>query len=231
MDKYEIAVTIENAKQKIFEAPITKGIISGAFSLIPFYGAAVCTALSESAFQLYQKNAEAFAQELNERVNRINQDKIDRHFLNSDEFVAITSELFVRMSKTHQKEKIILFANFLINSALKENNSIEYKEGFLRIIDDLSPIHLLRVSNIANKCSTHNAEDKENNRDFVELEDIATAFNLEISRARAYCQQAMRYGILNDWGAGRYGSPKDKLEITEYGEELLSFILEHIKEE
>ena len=53
-------------------------------------------------------------------LNRIDETKLDRNFVESEEFVAILLDVLVMNSKTHQSEKTGLFARAFANFATNE---------------------------------------------------------------------------------------------------------------
>jgi hypothetical protein len=59
---------------------------------------------------------------------------------------------------------------------------------------------------------------------YVKASQVAEHLKLPESRALAYCDQMIGFGLLRDWWIGRYGYQIGGYSITDYGRELVEFL-------
>jgi hypothetical protein len=152
--------------------------------------------------------------------------KLDKAFLESDEFTSLLLGTLARNAQVHEKEKTRLYARLFVNAAKLGNSSVPYKEGFLQIIDQLSVAHIHILSLIHQKSLAFTDEDRQNNRDGITAEEIALETGVSVDRVQAYCEQMIRFGLLRDWGIGRYGYRPGSYEMTTYGHDFARFLEE-----
>ena len=199
-------------------------MIDGGLSFIPFLGSAITSALDTRSFQIYENNSKQFADEVKILVDELDETKIDKAFLGSDEFVSLLTEILARNARTYEKEKISLYAKVFVNATTTEKSATTFKEGFVRIIDELSATHVFILALIHEKSVKFTGEDKDNNRDYVSASQIAEEINIPIFRAQAYCDQMIRFGLLRDWWLGRLDYTPGGYAMTDYGNEFAEFL-------
>lgn len=223
-NRNDITVSIDKFNAAYSQSPIVKGLIDGGLSLIPFLGSAITSALDTRSFQIYEKNSRQFADEVKVLVDELDETKIDKAFLGSDEFVSLLTEILARNARTYEKEKISLYARVFVNATTIEKSATTFKEGFVRIIDELSATHVTILALIHEKSVKFTGNDKENNRDYVSASQIAEEINIPIFRAQAYCDQMIRFGLLRDWWLGRLDYTPGAYAMTDYGDEFAEFL-------
>ena len=144
---------MESAKDKALEkvdqvndfmsgSPIVKGLIDGGLSFIPFLGTAISSSLDTRAFQLFEQNSRQFAEEVRQQVKELDENKIDKEFLESNEFTSLLIEILSRNAHVHEREKVKFFATIFVNSLILLRSQTPYKEGFVRILDELDIDHI-----------------------------------------------------------------------------------------
>ena len=227
-EKGEVIAKVDQVNAALSKSPIIKGLIDGGLSLIPFFGQAITSVLDARAFQLFEKNTKHFVKELKQLVEYIDDEKLDKEFIESDEFISLLTEVLSRNARTYEDEKVRFFARVFINSAIHGMSKVPYKEGFVRIIDELSADHIRVLSFIYEKSLPSTEEDREENRDRVLASQISEALNIPGSRVLAYCEQMIRFGLLQDWGIGRYDYKPGSYEITDYGREFAAFLRQNV---
>jgi hypothetical protein len=129
-----------------------------------------------------------------------------------------------RNARTYEQEKIKLYAKVFVNAATLKKSATVYKEGFVRIIDELSATHVSVLALINKKSLNFTDDDKKNNRDFVSASQIADETGITIPRAQAYCDQMIRFGLLRDWWLGRLDYTPGNYAMTNYGNEFAEFL-------
>jgi hypothetical protein len=217
---------VDEINERLSDIPIVKGLFEGGLSLLPGIGTVITTTLNTRLSKLQEKNSNVFIKEVREQLDSINKDKIDKTFIESDEFVSLLTDILVRNAQGHEEEKVKIYATVFVNALLSENAEVPYKEGFIQIIDALSLAHIRALSFLYNKEQTFTEKDRENNQDYVAAKDIAEFIGEQEYRVVAYCQQMIRFGLVYDWSLGRATGPQANMfAITTYGQEFAKFLI------
>ena len=222
--KENLLSKIDNVNAALSSSPIVKGLIDGGLSLIPFLGQAITSALDTRAFQLFEENSRQFAEEVRRLLSRLNETKLDKQFMESNEFVSLLIEILARNARTYEQEKISLYARVFVNAATYDKSEVPYKEGFIRIIDELSVEHIRVLAFIYEQSENFTEDDKENGKDRVLAKQVSEALRISLSRTQAYCDQMIRFGLLRDWAIGKFDYKPGFYAITDYGRELAEFL-------
>jgi hypothetical protein len=218
--KQQIIAKLDQANAALSNSPIVKGLVDGGLSLVPFLGTAITSALDTRALKLFEENSKRFAEEVRQIVSELDDAKLDKSFIESDEFVSLLTEILARNARTYEQEKVKLFAKLFVNSVTVGKSRTPYKEGFVRVIDELSTDHI-RVLAIAYEKSLTAPNEAEN---VVRAEEIARTLDIPASRAEAYGDQMIRFGLLRDWYIGRWDYKTGHYQVTEYGRGLAEFL-------
>lgn len=112
---------------------VTKGTIGG----IPFVGTLLNEALFESRSRLKQARLNAFFEKMVPRITQLEEEKIDKDHLRSEEFSDFFEELLQKVVKTKSEEKLELFRRVLLG-AIMGNKSPDFSTLFLNILDELT---------------------------------------------------------------------------------------------
>jgi hypothetical protein len=222
--KNEISDKVDLALKEFSNHPIGKGLIAGGLSCLPVLGPAIMEVLNSRLSQTMFRNTENFVDELKRQLEDVNEKAISKGFLGSDEFSSLLLEILTKNARTHEREKISYYATIFINSTMEDKSEVPYKEGFVRIVDELSVQHILILSYILSRSLAFSDEDKKNNRDFINSTEIAETQRISESRAKAYCEQMIRYGLLQDWYIGRWDYKPGHYALAEYGFEFTAFL-------
>ena len=222
-DKNKIIASIDKLNALYSQSPIVKGLLDGGLSFIPFLGSAITSALDTRTSQIYERNSKEFSEEVKSLIGKLDETKIDKQFLESEEFVSLLIETLARNARAHEREKTKLFATIFVNATILGKSKVSYKEGFLQIIDALSVAHIHIFSCIYEKSLEMTNTDT--NRDFILDEQIAEVTSINKDTVQAYCAHMMRFGLLYDPTVGRYGHKGPcKYNITAYGNEFAEFL-------
>lgn len=223
--KKNLLAKIDDTNERISDSPIIKGLIDGGLSLIPFLGSAISSSLDTRAFQLFEENSRKFTEEVRQIVGNLDENKLDKEFIESPEFTSLLIGTLARNAHSYQQEKTRAYAKLFVSFLTNPGSSVSYKEGFIRIIDELDIDHIRIVAFIFER-TNNPVETDERLKDRVVAEEISIVLNIPVDRTLAYCQQLIRYGLLRDWGIGKFGAYKpDKFAITDYGRELSQYLI------
>ncbi len=123
----------EPSKIELVTEPIAAGA-AAILGLFPIFGAAATTGLTAWQTHNYQKLVRA----IRENFERIDQSKLDKSILESDEFKGLVVQVVeagVRSASTHKCEAL---ARAIINSAVQPTSQFSNKTAILRVIAQMS---------------------------------------------------------------------------------------------
>jgi hypothetical protein len=73
--------------------------------------------------------------------NELDESKLDKEFLNSDDFYILFKKTFDKMRFESREEKILMYKNFLVNSSLKSSNLAISKSYLFSKVDVIELEH------------------------------------------------------------------------------------------
>src|ERR1700722_17600688 len=116
--------------------------MSALIASIPYAGSAINSILSGRAQrQMHERVTDVF-EAFKESVEQMQEEKIDKGFFESDEFLTLFTLMLEQIQTTHDKTKLKMLATGLANSANTDFASNSGKELFIRILRDLAPEHV-----------------------------------------------------------------------------------------
>ncbi len=124
------------------ETDIPKKIVSTAIAQIPHFGTEINKILFGDAQRRVAERAKDVFDAVKERVEKVEESKIDKEFLKSDEFMTILILAVGQLQTTHNREKLRMLANAIANSGFVDFSSDSKKELYLRIFGSLAPEHV-----------------------------------------------------------------------------------------
>ncbi len=125
----------ENRRTVAEEALITAA--KGMIGAIPFVGTLLNEALFEFRSRLKQARLNAFFEGMVPRITQLEEEKIDKDHLCSEEFSDFFEELLQKVVKTKSEEKLELFRRVLLGT-MTGNKSPDFSTLFLNILDELT---------------------------------------------------------------------------------------------
>lgn len=222
--KKEFLEKVDQTNEQISKSPIVKGLVDGLISLVPFLGSAISSSLDTRAFQLFEENSKRFAEEIRNIVKNLDEAKLDKIFIETPEFTSLLLEVLTRNARAYEEEKVKLFARAFVAFSTTQGAETKYKEGFIKIIDELTVDHIRVLGFVLYRLNNPNKENEKLRRRVL-AEDISNSLDIPIDRVLAYCQHLLRFGLLWDWGIGKLGEYKpNKFSITDYGQELATLL-------
>lgn len=222
--KNKLLAKIDETNEKISNSPIIKGLIDGGLSLIPVTGSAISSSLDTRSFQLFEENSKKFAEEIQQLLENIDENKLDKDFIESNEFTSLLIETLAYNARTHETEKVKIFAKIFAGFTTSKGALVPYKEGFIKIVDELSVDHIKILAFIHNR-TKNPTETNDELKDRIKSQEISYLLKIPEGRVLAYCEQMIRYGLLRDWWTGRLDYEIGAYAITEYGLEFAEFLL------
>lgn len=217
---------VDRAAQALDRSVIVKALLEGGLDLVPGIGAAITSALNQRAFSLFERNSRQFAWEVRAEFERVQEEKLDRDYLSSDEFVTFLLETLSRNARVHQAEKVRLFARLFVRLADVASSKTPFKEGFLQIVDQLSSQHVKALAFIYERATTFG--DETNPSKGVSAADVAGAIGITQPIAEAYCVHLQRFGLVTDARVGTWDYEQGHFETTPYGRQFASLLCEQV---
>jgi len=206
---------LSEVESELARSPLGKALLDGGLSFIPGLGPAITSALATRAANLAQRNTTALIAEVRAEVARLGEEKFDGGFLESDEFVAVLMRTLELNARTSRGDKVKLFARAFLGFLSGTGPALAFKEGFLRIVDELEPEHVAVLAIIYRESSPAGQSQGRPGRAWVE--SIGKELALPQGRALAYGVHLMRFGLVQDDSIGRAGYTPGRFKITEYG--------------
>lgn len=119
------------------------GLIKGAIGAIPFYGSAINEALFDIASRIQQKRINDFVIQLTNQINEIENIKIDKDYLKSEDFYDLTRIIFESVIRIKSEQKQLALSKVYMNAIL-EKSDIEQDLSILfsKFIIDLIPLQI-----------------------------------------------------------------------------------------
>ncbi len=201
--------------------------------LLPYVGGALDTILSAEGNRIQKERLERFLEALNEGLNKLDEAKIDKVFLESEEFFSLFQMTIEKVIRNYEKEKTRYFKNIFINSIKRGKSKTYYKEGFIDIIANLSAIHIAILKYYFEKIECFKREKRQSVM-FTSPNELYQKFNDVIpTYLDAYCNNLLSNGLLRVTAVdGNIIGDRENCNSyspTEYALEFLKFITEEKK--
>jgi hypothetical protein len=205
---------IDEVEARLAKSPVGRALLDGGLSLIPGLGPAISSALATHAANLAERRTAALLAELRAGVERLGADKLDTAFLQSDEFTSLLVRTLELNARASRAEKTQLFAEVFLGFLREPGRELPFKEGFLRLIDELEPEHIAVLRVIYRESAPHRGPEGAGR---ARVEFVAKELDLPEGRVLAYGVQMMRFGLVQDDSIGRSGYTPGRWVITSYG--------------
>ncbi len=239
MMKENDAIT-KSRSNSISKKEVTKevnvGLIKGVIGTIPFIGTMVNETLFDIRGRIYQKRINTLVKILSEKMQNIEENKINYDYLKSEDFFDITREVFESALKIKSMEKRQILSEIYIDSIINKNDfNIDKNKLFISFIVSLSPLQLIILKFIetnSNKLVEIGSYKKFYNM-FIETNNFSSLDKYEF---KYYCNDLENKSVVT-FGDGledfeskseRYVSSEHKeasVSITSLGKEFLKFLI------
>lgn len=188
-------------------------------------GSAIDTLLSGEAAKMQAKRFKKFVERVSETLKNIQEEKIDREFLESEEFLSLFQNILGRVLESYEEQKILLFGNIFVNSVKTDGAKVYYKERFINIVADLSVVHVEILKYYFEREEVFRKESRKGADAFTSLESVFVKFKITEAQAEAFCNDLLRYNLLYDDGIGRFDYKRGHFRITDSAIDFINFIL------
>jgi len=144
-------------------------ILRAPIQLIPFgVGSAIDSLFGTRANEIQYNRLFDLINGIKQELNNLKESKINKTFLDSDEFYFLCRDIFVKVANTRELDKIKLFKNIFVNSISFREHEMSFIEVCNDILDQLSKADILLLKLI----KQHNYFDKDRGyRGFIIRDD------------------------------------------------------------
>lgn len=135
----------EQSYLKMKENPL----LEVSLNTIPLIGPLLINFIKSNETRFLQRRFLKLYEYLNEEINNIQDQKIDKSFIETEEFYDILRKVYEYTAKTRDNAKIKLYSRILVRISMLNNAFFRYTaEDFLLILIDLSPTDLMIAKKI-----------------------------------------------------------------------------------
>jgi hypothetical protein len=131
-----------------YEVHYSSETLNALIASIPYAGGAISSVLFGKAQRKVQERTADTFKTFKERLESVAEEKVDKEFFESDEFVTLLILALEQIQTTHDREKLRMLATGLANAGLADFNQESRKELFLRILRDLAPEHIKMLESL-----------------------------------------------------------------------------------
>lgn len=123
----------------ITEKEINIGSLKASISLIPYFGGIINEILFDIRGRIKQERINNLVGILKERINAIDESKLNKDIIYSEDFSDLIEKIFVKASQTKSKEKAKLYGDMLLNAFIASDLlTIDKTDFFLDVASNLS---------------------------------------------------------------------------------------------
>lgn len=134
-------------------------LIQSAISALPYVGGIISTYLSGSSLDIHIKRTEEFFEQVKERLEEIEEGKVDKEYIESVEFYYLVKEIFIKVATERDGKKLQYFRNLFINGIINEDSREDFKHVCIQIMEDLTASHLEILMNIVEFIKENDSSD------------------------------------------------------------------------
>lgn len=113
-------------------------VLRGLVNLIPAIGGVLDIIFCERLNQITAKQTEDFIEFTKKEFEKVDENKVNKEFINSDDYADLTVRCLSSSIRTRHKEKIKLFAKVLKSAATSENFDLNEFEEILPTFEQVS---------------------------------------------------------------------------------------------
>lgn len=131
-------MTNNNQIKKISEDYSNNPVLRSLINLIPYVGGAIDVLITTKIQEISWKRLNNYLDLLQKQFENVNESKIDKDYLQSEEFYDLFLQTARASTRTRSEEKTKLFAKIFKNAITREFNNPLSPEDLVSIIDNFS---------------------------------------------------------------------------------------------
>ena len=121
--------------------------IRALINAIPYVGGSLDVIFGSKWQKIAEKRIREFIQKLTEELNKVSESKVDKKYLDSEEWFDVVIKAMESATKTRDTEKISWYAKILRGAAVLRDRTDFDPEAYLQVLTELSP-NELRVAKV-----------------------------------------------------------------------------------
>lgn len=178
----------------------------------PFLGSMIDDAVTGVIGRRESERVKHWLINLDLAFQQLDDSKLDRSFLGSEEHIELFVAVAERVARSHQAEKHEALRNAFVNASCTDGSTGPFKHIVVRLIGDLTVEHMRLLRIVTERDDTFTAEEREANKDSTSIDDLTASLPI-MSRVdvEALASDLLSLGLLRDWTLGRYSSGQRRL--------------------
>lgn len=199
-------------------------------SNIPIIGFAIDSILTEKWSKYSKERLEIFNEFLITEFERLEENNVDKDFLNSNEFFDLIVKLIENSIKTRHKERVHLFGKLLKSRCLKGYNSNYDSGDFTNTINELIPRDIIVIKNLIELAEKLKIEKEKSDKpqdffDLVTIDKLVQKSNIDKSELLYSVSKLIKLGLITEHYASSFEMTLGgNYQITEYMDEFLKIL-------
>lgn len=209
---------IKKKYQEVSESDFIRGVIQG----IPYVGGTLDTWFFSKARKVKEQRLTSFLKRLDSKYRELEEKKIDKRFIETEEFLYLLEIVLEKILREHREEKRELLAQALVNSTKTVNSDYGNKELIFRLISDLDPLHIHVLRDAYSHQEWDTAKIGNIDREKVEERLIQRGFSKTLI-SLAF-NSLVSSGLIYRIDLQPIGGPVTKYKTNEIGEMVIKFL-------
>jgi len=215
MDYKKLPKVIEQKADDMLERAENEEIVHGLLSLLPT-GGFLDSVLFRRIKQSARKRLEEFHVVFAKQLSDLDENKVDKDFLDSEEFDTLVMKVVARTVWEHSEEKRAFLRAVLLNSITVDLSKNPLKETILELLNEISPAHIKVLEAFSENMVR-------GSQGFNSVSDLVKVINgMQEVDADAITYDLFKKGLLDRLGEELYRT----FETSGLGKCLLAFIKE-----
>jgi hypothetical protein len=187
---------IEKSLSKVSEEYAEKTGLRALVNLIPNIGGSLDVLLTSKAQRLSQKRIETLLSELRKQLEEVEESKIDKTFLDSEDWYDLVLQAFEKAIRTRSVEKIQSFSKIL-TKALTASENREHSESYLDTLAELSETEV-RLARLVYEFKDVNIQSKDNRGQPIPNKFLEQCTFIDHNGLQFYMKRLERVGLVSE---------------------------------
>ncbi len=197
--------------------------------LLPHIGGSIAFFLSQTANKHWRERIESLFHEMGLRMKEVDASKIDKEYINSEEFESLIVRTIRMLEWQHEKEKIQIFASILNGVALIQHSADIQKQRYIRLVDQMSITHIAILRTMAKGMLGFGPSSQPTGIVILTADEIARDLDLDRVTVEAFCADLMANGILYDPQLGIADYKRGSYALHSSAMTFIQFVMDALK--
>jgi hypothetical protein len=218
--KKDVQRIVVSAAEKYGRSVIARTVVTA----IPYVGSPINELLTGKWGRRWQQRTEEWLALLDERMQAIEEGKVDKAFLESDEFASLVVSIVQRLQSTHEAEKVACFANILSRAITNEWSGDPRVTRYLVLVHELGLLHM-KILGMFEKRARTLSDTGEGAIPILQTTAIAAELDLSVEETEPFCADLASRGLLYDPHVGLAGYKKGSYALHPSAKPFLGVVM------